>query len=162
MSPRPVFIECDNDATLVRTLLRLADESLVHHDGRDAVLMNLRGQVAPVRALIDEDPDSIQPSYITSPNKVKVTEFLEHGLKLLQDRKLGHWVVVLCPRLEPWILTTAERAGIDTGDFDLPKSENLFKKAAKNKPVKFAQLIRKMASTPNIRLLKELLSESPS
>lgn len=91
MSPRPVFLECDNDATLVRTLLRLADESLVHHDGRDAVLMNLRTQVAPVRALIDEDPDSIQPSYITSRRKVKVREFSKHGLKLLQDRNLGHW-----------------------------------------------------------------------
>lgn len=154
MSQSEVLIECDNDEALVRGVLG-SGVSVRHHSGKSTVSQRLQEQKMPTRAMVDEDPDSNQPSYLKSLGRRR---FPSHGLVLLRDPKRGHLVVVLSPRLEDWLLATAQAAGVHVEEFDLPTDVAQFKHAARNNPSKFAMLIRKLASTPRVELLKSLLS----
>jgi len=69
--------------------------------------------------LIDEDPGKARHPYLRRLSSLGRDD--RHGLELLIDRERNNFVVMLCPRLEEWILTVAKECGIDVRrDFGLP------------------------------------------
>lgn len=72
--------------------------------------------------MVDEDPISAQPKYITM---LKIAEE-QHNIRILRDPMRTHKIVVLCPRFEEWFLWVCARAGIDVTDrdFNLPTNPN--------------------------------------
>ncbi len=154
MFQNEVLVECDNDQGLVQSVLGLRIE-LDHHPGRMAVCQRLRGLTIPTRAMVDQDPDTPHPSYLLSLGKPRF--FAERDLALLKDRKRGHLVVIVCPRVEDWVLATAAAADVNPEEFGLPSTPGQFKHAAHDNPVRYAMLLKKLKPTARMNILRELL-----
>jgi hypothetical protein len=89
------------------------------------------------KGLIDEDPLSPQPSYI---GKLKSLP-RGHGIKLLLDEKNKNYLIILCPRLEDWVLNVTKEANIDVLKYGLPNDPNKLHEALNAKLDKFKDLI---------------------
>lgn len=155
-----VLVECYNDEALVRQLLG-SNTTLTHYFGKPTVSARLREETRPTIALVDEDADSVQPSYLASLREPRIAgahRLHGYGLKRFVDKKRGHVVVVLSPRLEDWVLAAAAEAGVSVEDFNLISAPAQFKHAAHNQPGDFARLLRRLSSTPRFVLLRGLLS----
>lgn len=72
--------------------------------------------IRKLRTVIDEDPASAQPSYLRNARLIEEN----HGVRVLEDPQRGHRILMLCPRLEGWILQVARRNGIRPEDHRLP------------------------------------------
>lgn len=70
--------------------------------------------------MVDEDPASPQPNYV---GKLKLYSH-EQGIKFWHDDKNQNRLIMLCPRLEEWILRAAQDAGINIQDYGLPNNAN--------------------------------------
>lgn len=106
-----VFVECKPDETLVLTL-GVAKRSVTHYSGRDELFKAL-GNSQGVIGVVDEDPLSAQPTYLKRLGQCDTQD----GLKCLMDQHRNHRVVILCPRLEDWLVATMKSAGLRLGDF---------------------------------------------
>jgi hypothetical protein len=109
-----IFVECDPDKALLRTLG--VPRKKINHSGNKGNICNKLAKSKRCKGLVDEDPTSTQPSYI---GKLKLLS-AENNIKLLYDKKGDNHLIVLCPRLEEWILFAAKEAGVGIDDFGLP------------------------------------------
>jgi hypothetical protein len=133
---RVVRVECKPDERLIRLLG--VPRSRIRHENNKGVLCNrLRRQENHI-AVIDEDPASAQPSYLRD---VRVVED-SHGVRVLEDAQRGHRIIVLCPRLEGWILKVARRNGIRPEDYGLPPDEDGLHKKINLRLQRFEDLFR--------------------
>ncbi len=86
----------------------------------------------------------------------------QRGLKILEDVALGNLVVVLCPRLEEWIIRTAQEAGLNLTHprYNLPNSPARLHREITFDLRKFERLIQDLidTNTPRLRCLGRLLS----
>ena len=118
-------VECDPDFLLVSKGVGISRREIIHRRGKGRVLEELRKRGG--KGLVDEDPGSPQPSYL---GEMVLADQLEaEGLRVLADRLKGSQVIVLCPRLEEWLLGAAREADIDFQDFGFPKEPNLLHRA---------------------------------
>jgi len=110
-----IFVECYSDTELIR-FLGVASRDVRHVGGKGKVIQQVRDQ-ADAAGLIDEDPRSPQPRDLRN-YQIEKTAF---GLNFLErnsaDRKR---LVVVCPRLEDWIITRAAAAGLKLAKYSLP------------------------------------------
>jgi hypothetical protein len=106
-----VFVECKPDETLVVTL-GVARRSVTHYSGRDELFKALT-QSQGVVGVVDEDPLSVQPTYLRNLGPSE----MQDGLRCLADKSRNHRVVILCPRLDDWLVATTKGAGLDLRDF---------------------------------------------
>jgi hypothetical protein len=105
--------------------------------------------------LIDEDPLRIQPSYI---EKMEVASDLsKYELKLLHDKRKNNYIVVLCPRLEEWIVKTAHIMNIDMIKCGLPDDADSLHQEINANLQKFIQLIEPLKKGERLKTLKTLL-----
>ncbi|KAA0231908.1 hypothetical protein EDS67_00500 [candidate division KSB1 bacterium] len=75
--------------------------------------------------MVDEVPFSPQPGYIKT---LQNQDFL-HGVKLFVDQRRGNRLIMLCPRLEEWIILAAHEAEINLNDYDLLENAKQLHKA---------------------------------
>ena len=116
-----IFFECCADEVLVRNITNISKRELVHAGNKAAVCKKLQ-KTGNSKGLVDEDPGSTHPRYI---QRLQPGEDLSrHDLKILHDNPNDNAVIVLCPRLEEWILKAAGEAGIDVREYGLPDREN--------------------------------------
>lgn len=93
-----VFVECNPDEILAVSL-GVRKKILTHSNDKGRVCNSLEKKVDSV-GMIDEDPESSQPTYIS---KLKFVE--EHfKVKVLYDKKSNNKLIIIRPRLEEWIL----------------------------------------------------------
>ena len=119
------YTECNPDSVLVSTL-GIHKKEIIHLGGKPNVCKQLEKR-ENCRGLIDEDPFSVQPPYL---KKLQVKEDLsDYGLKILDDNYRNNDLIILCPRLEEWVLKAAKEAKIDIKKYNLPNDgERLHKK----------------------------------
>lgn len=131
------YTECKPDSALVRTL-GIHKKEIIHLGGKPNVCKQLEKR-ENCRGLIDEDPFSVQPPYL---KKLQVNEDLSgYGLKILNDNHRNNDLILLCPRLEEWVLEAAKEADIDIQKYNLPDDgERLHKEISLNID-KFEKLI---------------------
>ncbi len=73
---------------------------------------------------MDEDPGDLQPEYLHGLSFQQTS----HGIKFYLDRKNNSRVLVLCPRLEDWIIRVGRSCKMKMSDFHLPnRSQDLHK-----------------------------------
>ncbi|HDS45874.1 MAG TPA: hypothetical protein ENN68_07275 [Methanomicrobia archaeon] len=100
--------------------LGIPKRQIIHLQGKPEVCKQLEKRERFL-GLIDEDPFSVQPSYL---KRLAVKEDLpNYGLKILKDITKHNVLIILSPRLEGWILKAAKEAGIDITRYNLPNSE---------------------------------------
>lgn len=106
---------------------------------------------------MDEDPLSAQPPYI---RKLKVRGPSEWKLKVLGDDERANCLIVLCPRLEEWILEAAKEARIKVEKFGLPNDPLGLHEQINLGLSKFEASIKELKDTDALKALKRLLEES--
>jgi hypothetical protein len=111
-----VLVECNADEIVLRNI-GVPKKQLFHFGGKDKLITRLRNLPGAV-GVVDEDPASIQhPDLTTSYHQVDSTE----GLRLLaRQGSGGQKLVVICPKLEDWLISRAILSGIRPEDYGLP------------------------------------------
>ena len=151
-----IYIECKPDFTLVKSLTSITRRGITHEfKGKGEICNRLRRQTN-CKGLIDEDPSSGQPSYVKEAELEN--EFSEHGIKVLLHRQTGNRLILLCPRLEEWILGAAREAGKDVTDYSLPNNGHRLHREINIGLDKFEKLLEALKdSSDRLKTLKRLL-----
>ncbi|MCC6723509.1 MAG: hypothetical protein IT258_03295 [Saprospiraceae bacterium] len=112
------FVECKPDELLVR-VLGVTRKQLRHENDKPRVCGRL-SKLEKCTGLVDEDPHTEQDTYI------KALKFQEekHAVKIFKDGKRKNKVIMLCPRLEEWLIFTTQSAGLKMADFGLSDKGN--------------------------------------
>lgn len=144
-----IYLECYADKTLV-VALDIPKKEIRHSHGKGNVCKSLLKN-GKSKGLVDEDPFSTQPSYL---GKLEI-KLNEEDIKLLYDESAQNHLVVLCPRLEDWILKAAKEAGVNVEDYNLPKDVDEFSKIINIKPERIVPLIQNIKKKKG-KMLKTL------
>lgn len=153
-----IYVECRPDALLVQSLTGLSRRQIVHEfKGKYEVCKRVSGQTE-CKALVDEDPGSIQPPYLARINLVQ--ELRQQGLKVFQDESRGNLVVVMCPKLEDWILKAAEDTGLRVSSYSLPVTARSLHRVINANIAKLERLLQDLINegSERVRTLKRLLN----
>jgi len=133
-----IYTECKPDSVLVKTL-GIPKKEIIHLGGKPEVCKQLEKR-ENWKGLIDEDPFSIQPSYL---KRLKMRVNLSnYGFKVLYDNCNNNDLIVLCPRLEEWVLTATKEAQIDIKRYNLPDDGEHLHKEININIDKFEKLIK--------------------
>ena len=153
-----IYLECKPDFTLVQALTQLPKREIAHElKGKYEVMKRLSTSTNG-RAMVDEDPGTIQPAYLT---KMQVLQDLpQRGLRVLEDADRGNLAVILCPKLEDWVIRAAQDAGIDMSNtrYNLPNSPTRLHREITFDLRKFERLVDDLAETPRLQCLHGLLN----
>lgn len=150
-----LYAECKPDILLVRLLTGAPKRGAIHElKGKYELCKRLGGQTNCV-ALMDEDPQSQQPAYVRAlmPDKA----LAKYDLKVLDDISSRNRVVLLCPRLEDWVLGGAREAALDVGKYSLPDDPRAFHRVVNLRLDGFERLVAELKDTPRFKALAGLL-----
>ena len=115
----------------------------------------LRGHAA--LGVIDEDPGKTRPADIS-----RFTEKERQGsVVLMSGRKdAGRRLVMICPRLEEWLLARAKAIGVNPGDYGLPATTKALRKLGRyeRRPKFRAFLEALLAADVEMQALKKWVS----
>lgn len=152
-------VECDPDVILVSALTSTSKRRIDHAGGKSQVLRRLILKVRDSVGLIDEDPDSVQPQKYL--RKFRETEHSEsNGLKMLLHSRRNNRLVVLCPRLEEWIIRAARDARIPLSRYNLPRHPEHLHEVINLRQNRFQELVEDlMESSDRVRALTTHLRE---
>jgi len=111
-----VLVECNADEAVLRAL-GVAKKQLLHYGGKGNVINRLK-ELPGATGIVDEDPASAQPRDLNNyQEEVQTTE----GLRLLtRQGKGGQRLILVCPKLEDWLIQRANSSGIRPKDYGLP------------------------------------------
>jgi hypothetical protein len=111
-----VLVECYADEAVLLSL-NLPRKKLLHFEGRNKVITRLRDLPGAV-GMVDEDPGSTQHGDLrASYRQTKSKE----GLRLLARQGRGvQRLIMICPKLEDWLIARAVSSGIRPEDYGLP------------------------------------------
>lgn len=108
-----IYLECNPDKVLVNAL-GISNKEIKHAYSKGNVC-NTLVKNNNVAGLVDEDPSSPQPGYI----KTLQRQTFQHDIKVFADPRRGNRLIMLCPRLEEWIISAAHEIKVDLNDYDL-------------------------------------------
>lgn len=131
-----IYVECKADKILVKVLDIPSKE--IRHAHSKGNICNKLIKSKNSKGLVDEDPDSAQPSYIRN---LKLC-FDENGIKILHDEMNRNSLILLCPRLEEWLLWAIKEEGTDLRNYGLPDDANELHKVINIKVINFENLLR--------------------
>lgn len=110
-----VLVECYPDAALLRAL-SVPRKQIGHQSCKGEVVKRVL-KLDDAIGLIDEDPSGTQPRELANYNQIQAAE----GLRLLARRdNKNKRLIIVCPRLEEWLITKAKSSGIRPEDYGLP------------------------------------------
>jgi len=111
-----VLVECYPDAALLRAL-GVPRKQLLHFGGKYELVKKLKERAHDL-GMIDEDPGKGQPPQ--DMGSYRQTDSAE-GLHLLtRQGSGGQRLVIVCPKLEDWLIDRAKSSGIRPEDYGLP------------------------------------------
>ena len=111
-----IAVECYADVKLVR-ILGVGKKQIRHMGGKGNIFNKLKKEDNGT-GLVDQDPDSAQPGEFNKYRKVAEGE----GLALYAHQNASEKrVIIICPRLEDWLISRAQAAGVKPEDFGLEK-----------------------------------------
>jgi len=150
-----IYVECKPDFTLVRFITNLPRREIVHEfKGKHEVCKQLENR-RDCKGLVDEDPLSVPPPYLKKLRLQK--ELPEAGLKIMRDESNNNLLVILCPRLEEWILRAAKEKGINPDKYNLPNNPNRLHEVINLSLDRFERLLEDLKGSRRLRALKKVL-----
>lgn len=151
------LVECKPDAILVKSLT-LASRKNIHHAGnKSELLKKLAERYGDSKGVIDEDPGSIQPPHLQKfEEKQQLTSC---NLKILRQTSKNNTLIILCPRLEDWILEASREVSIDLKRYNLPNDSRKLHQQINIQIENFQKLVEDLKSESNrLKELKRLLT----
>ena len=154
-----IYVECKPDLTLVKALTKITKGDIIHEfKGKGEICNQLRKRTN-CKGLIDEDPGSGQPKYVREARLEK--NLTEYDIKVMHHSSTNNRLIVLCPRLEDWILKAAREDGIDVGKYGLPPSAVKLHREINIILDKFEKLLEDLkGSSSRLKNLKKLLESN--
>jgi len=154
--------ECDPDVILVSFLASIPRRRVMHASGKHQVLKKLTLKLRDSTGMIDQDPLSIQPRKFLQ----KFTE-IEHSerdkLKILHYTQRNNRLIILCPRLEEWIIEAAREAHIPLHRYNLPNNPRQLHKIINFRINRFQQLVEDLSqSSTRVQALRVHLTQPKS
>ena len=101
--------------------------------------------------MIDEDPLSAQHPY--EKDGVSHGNYSQYDIKRLHYPSQDNELIILCPKLEDWILKTAQIAGIDVNRHGLPDEPNKLHRTIDQKLNEFRILVNMLKRQKSDRIL---------
>jgi hypothetical protein len=154
-----IYVECYPDHSLVKSLANIAKREIIHEfKGKGEICNRLRRQTN-CKGLVDEDPSSGQPRYVKEAELED--DFPEHEIKVLYHSSTDNRLIVLCPRLEEWILRAASEAGIDVRKFNLSNNAVRLHSEINISIDEFENLLGKLkGKSSRLKTLKKLIEKA--
>lgn len=144
-----VFVECKPDEALV-VALGATKRDVTHYQGKDELMKALLKR-QDVTGVVDEDPFSSQPSYLKRMAAGETTD----GVRLLTDTQRNHRLLLICPRLEEWLVAAAKESGLSLQNFGFHAVDGYSLHGEINERIGSLQrLITSLLETRNRRLLR--------
>lgn len=110
-----IAVECYPDEAVLRALGVPRKQLL--HEARKGEVFNWLKKNAGAVGMVDEDPASAQPRDLSSYQQREAAE----GLRLLIRRGNSRQrLIIVCPRLEEWLMQRARVCGVDPQQYYLP------------------------------------------
>jgi hypothetical protein len=144
---RKVHVECKPDQVLAM-FLGVTRKRIVHHNDKGRVCRELKTASGCI-AMFDEDPESAQPGVL----KTLTFDFVASGIKAGTDPS-GNTILILCPRLEEWVVKIAGESKIHLRDFYLPEKPKDLHKSINSQIAQFKNLLEAIESAKNPSILK--------
>ncbi|MBI2165759.1 MAG: hypothetical protein HYU29_05080 [Chloroflexi bacterium] len=135
---------------LVQVLTNLPRRQIVHELKAKGGIAGRVISQSNAKALIDEDPGSTQPKYFTGLTVAQ--DLQDKGLKLLHDQKRNNDVIVLCPRLEEWIVAAARSERVSLSTYGLPEEPRALHRVINLDLRKFERLVKDLVKINSARL----------
>ncbi|HOM26624.1 MAG TPA: hypothetical protein PKV21_03855 [bacterium] len=149
-----IYVECKPDKLLVEKLG--INKNLIYHAGGSKVIMRLF-KVEKGCGIIDEDPHApSKPRKFINNFRLKDEKM---GIKIFQDIEGKKKIIMLCPKLEGWILKLIEKYGIDLENFDLPNDTEMFHKIVNSNIESYEKLILELKNKEEFLFLKNEICE---
>lgn len=151
-----IYVECKTDQALVRCITNVARREIVHERGKSRVCKKL-AERRNCKGLVDEDPSSAQPPYMAKLTLEK--DLPQDELKVLYDASTDNRLIILCPRLEDWILKAAREAKLKLEKYPLPNSAERLHRVVNLSLDKFERLLEdlKHKDSERLKILRKLL-----
>jgi len=148
---KDLYVECEADKRLV---LCLGKNDPIHVHGKGEILRKMAKRADCV-GLIDEDPGKTQPSRL---NEYKIMgEYPNQGIRVLHNTKTHNTLIVICPRLEEWILEACKESGVCPKKYGLPEDPKKFHEIVNVALNQFEKLIVEILKSQRLKMLKNLL-----
>ncbi|MEI9919581.1 MAG: hypothetical protein WDO14_12350 [Bacteroidota bacterium] len=146
-----IALECKPDERLVMGL-GVPRKKVLHQNDKGDVCNFLQKSIGNI-GLIDEDPNGSQPRLLS---QFKILSE-NHRIRNLTDKKNS--LVVICPRLEDWIVEVCHNADVKLSDYSLASNPKDLAKEINYKLDKFDRLIAALlvAKSPELLHLQSLL-----
>jgi hypothetical protein len=143
-----LFVECKPDETMAFAL-GFSRRDVEHAGNRAGVC----AEVACKRrttGMVDEDPGAAPHPYM----KRLIEKTMEHQIRVLYDSELENRLVVICPRLEEWLVQTAKSRGLKMTDFGFESDNGLqLHREINHRLPNVERLGNKLLSARNSRIL---------
>jgi hypothetical protein len=152
------LVECKPDEVLVKSLTLTSRKNIQHAGNKSQLLKKLTEQFSNSKALIDEDPGSIQPPSLQKFREKQ--DLTSYRLKILRQKSRNNTLIILRPRLEEWILEAAKEAKIDPRKYNLPKDPTQLHEQINMQIDQFQKLVKDLVITKRVRKLKTHLTTS--
>jgi len=148
-----LFLECKPDETLA-VALGVSKRIIIHSHGKGKVSKSL-SRNRDATGLVDEDFGYTEPSTFGTFPEVSA----EHDVKLRLDRASGNRLVVICPKLEDWIIKSAKAANVKMDRFSLSENPGDLHADSNFRLSNFQNLIDELLEkrSPRLLHLKKLL-----
>ena len=145
-----VYYECDNDGVLLGIFpIPKKDKEHSHSKGNVCNKVSKNNEAC---GLVDEDPQTRQPKYIS--NLGNPVHF-EHNIKIFIDGAKSNKIIMLLPRLEEWLYNTAKSNRINPVDFGLPSNpDDLHKEEFRKVKTKLNEFLTELSNTSEFNFLK--------
>ena len=154
-----IYVEGKADQLLAQRLSKLPHREVRPVGDKSETLARLGGEVENL-AMVDEDPTEAQPIQLFRMQSI--ANLTDAGLKVYADRRRGNRVIVICPRLEDWLIAAAEDVGIElpARRYNLPQNPISLHRAINRDLRKLERLIDNLITANSSRILKlqELLT----
>ena len=145
-----IIVECHSDKTLVQCLTSLPREYIIHQMRGKSGVCNQLAERTNSKGLIDEDPLSAQHPY--EKDGVTRGNYTQYDIKHLDFPSQGNELIVLCPKLEDWVLKTAQIAGIDVTRHGFPDEPNKLHRIIDQKLNEFRILVNMLKKQKSDRI----------
>ena len=111
-----IAVECYADEKLVG-ILGVGKKQIRHEGCKGNIFRKLKKESSGT-GLVDQDPGSAQPGELKNYRKVEEGDGIELYIHQGTPDKR---IIMMCPRLEDWLISRARAAGIKPEDFGLEK-----------------------------------------
>jgi len=154
------LVECKPDAVLVQILTRTSRRN-IEHAGNKTELLKRLVKSTDSKGIADEDPWAYQPSLLSRFEETRNQNLATCEIRIYRQRGRNNLLVMLCPRLEDWILKAANEANINLQRFGLPNNAEELHRLINIRTDNFEKLVENIKDkSDRIKRLKNRLTSA--